>query len=135
MKKFIIFLVVVFVGIQFIPVERTNPLVQSDIDAPANVKAIFKKACYDCHSNETNWIWYTKVAPVSFLTVSDVNEGRENLNFSEWDKYYGKMDKVKDKIWEEIREEKMPLWQYRVFHSEAKLTSEEKDIIRNWATD
>jgi hypothetical protein len=134
MKKLIIFIVVVLVGIQFIPVERTNPPVQSDIDAPADVKAIFKKACYDCHSNETNWAWYTKIAPASFLAVDDVNEGREHLNFSEWDKYYGKMDKVKDEIWEEIREENMPLWQYRVFHSDAKLTSEEKELIRNWTT-
>ena len=133
MKKFIIFLVVVIVGIQFIPVERTNPPVQSDIDAPADVKAIFKKACYDCHSNETNWVWYTKVAPVSFLTINDVNEGRKKLNFSEWDKYYVKMDKVKKEIWEEVREENMPLWKYRVIHSEAKLTPEEKNLIRNWA--
>ena len=95
MKKFIIFLIVVIVGIQFIPVERTNPPVQSDIDAPADVKAIFKKACYDCHSNETNWAWYTKIAPASFIAVDDVNTGRKHLNFSEWDKYYGKMDKVK----------------------------------------
>ncbi len=55
MKKFIIFLVVVIIGIQFIPVERTNPPVVSDIDAPSDIKDILRKACYDCHSNETNW--------------------------------------------------------------------------------
>jgi len=134
MKKFIGFIILVLIGIQFIPVERTNPPVISDIDAPADVKAIFKKACYDCHSNETNWTWYTKIAPASFIAINDVEEGRKNLNFSEWDMYYGKMDKVKGEIWEEVREENMPLWKYRVFHSEAKLTPEEKNLIRNWAT-
>ncbi|MEO8230747.1 MAG: heme-binding domain-containing protein [Ignavibacteriota bacterium] len=134
MKKFIAFIVVVLIGIQFIPVERTNPPVPSEIDAPANIKAIFKKACYDCHSNETNWTWYTKVAPVSFLTVKDVEDGRKHLNFSEWGNYTNKTKKVMDEIWEEVREEQMPPWQYRVLHSESKLSQEEKDAIRSWAT-
>mgnify|MGYP001430151051 FL=1 len=133
MKKFIAFLVVVIIGIQFIPIERTNPPVQSDIDAPSDVKAILKKACYDCHSNETNWVWYTKVAPMSFLAVKDVNDGRKHLNFSEWGSYTNKTEKMMDEIWEEVREEKMPPWQYRIVHSEAKLTQEEKNILRNWA--
>ena len=132
MKKFIAFLVVVIIGIQFIPVERTNPPVQSEIDAPAEIKAIFKKACYDCHSNETNWAWYTKVAPSSFLAVKDVNDGRRHLNFSEWN--FNKESKYKEEIWDEIREEQMPPWQYKIFHSEAKLTQEEKNLLRNWAT-
>ena len=134
MKKFIAFLVVVIIGIQFIPVERTNPPVISDLDAPSAVKDILRKACYDCHSNETNWAWYTKIAPASFLAVRDVNEGREHLNFSEWGNYTNKTEKIKEEIWEEVREENMPLWQYRVVHSEAKLTQEEKNLLRNWAT-
>jgi len=132
MKKFIAVLVVIIVGIQFIPIERINPPVQSDIDAPANIKAIFKKACYDCHSNETNWAWYTKVAPASFLAVNDVNDGRKHLNFSEWN--INKESKYKEEIWDEIREEQMPPWQYKIFHSEAKLTQDEKNLLRNWAT-
>lgn len=134
MKKFIAFLVVVIVGIQFIPVERTNPPVQSDIDAPAEVKAILKRACYNCHSNETDWVWYTKVAPASFLAVKDVKDARKHLNFSEWGNYTDKTEKIKDEIWEEIREEQMPPWQYKIFHSESKLTPEEKNLLRNWAT-
>lgn len=132
MKKILIALAIIFIGIQFIPVERTNPPVISEIDAPADVKAILKKTCYNCHSNETNWVWYTKIAPASFLAASDVNEGRKHLNFSEWD--INKEVKIKEDIWDEVREEQMPPWQYRVFHSESKLTQEEKDIIRNWAT-
>jgi len=132
MKKILIALIIVLVGIQFIPVERTNPPVKNEIDAPADVKAILKKTCYNCHSNETNWVWYTKIAPASFLAVSDVNDGRKHLNFSEWD--INKEMKAKEEIWDEVREEQMPPWQYRIFHSESKLTQEEKNIIRNWAT-
>jgi hypothetical protein len=135
MKKLVVLLIVALIGIQFIPVERTNPPVLYDIDAPANVKTILKKACYDCHSNETEWAWYTQIAPLSFLTVKDVNEGRENLNFSEWGKFAMKSDQVKDEIWEEVREEQMPPWMYRVVHSDAKLSQEEKDALRNWAMD
>jgi hypothetical protein len=134
MKKFIGFIILVLIGIQFIPVERTNPPVVFDIGAPSDVKDILRKACYDCHSNETNWAWYTKVAPMSLLAVQDVNEGRKKLNFSEWGNYTGKVDKMKEEIWEEVREENMPLWQYRVVHSEAKLSPEEKNLLRNWAT-
>jgi hypothetical protein len=135
MKKLIALLVLVLIGIQFIPVERTNPLVVYDIDAPANIKTVLKKACYDCHSNETEWAWYTEIAPLSFLTVKDVNEGREHLNFSEWGNYTNKLGQVKNEIWEEVREEHMPPWMYRVVHSDAKLSQEEKDILRNWAMD
>jgi hypothetical protein len=131
MKKVLIALVIIFVGIQFIPVERTNPPVKSEVDAPPEVKAIFKRACYNCHSNETNWIWYTKIAPVSFLTASDVNEGRRHLNFTEWN--VNKEARAKDEIWEMIKNEEMPPWQYKIMHSEAKLTQEDKNIIRNWA--
>ena len=134
MKKLIAVIILALIGIQFIPVERTNPPIQSDIDAPENVKEILKKACYDCHSNETNWAWYTKVAPMSFLTVKDVEDGRKHLNFSEWGSYNTKMGQIKEEIWEEVREEQMPPWMYRVSHSEAKLTLEEKNILRNWAT-
>ena len=131
MKKLIALIIFVIIGIQFIPIDRTNPPVQSDIIAPFEIKAVFKKACYDCHSNETNWTWYTKVAPASFLAVKDVNDGRKHLNFSEWD--LNKEAKVKEEIWDEIREEQMPPWQYKIFHSEAKLSIAEKDLIRNWA--
>lgn len=134
MKKLIIILVVLIVGIQFIPVDRTNPPVTQEINASDEVKAILKKACYDCHSNETNWVWYTKIAPASFLVSNDVKEGRKHLNFSEWDKYTGKESKVREEIWEEVRDEKMPPWQYRIMHGEAKLTDQEKNILRNWAS-
>lgn len=135
MKKFWIVTILILVGIQFIPNEQSNPPVEYDLSAPNDVKDILRKACYDCHSNETNWAWYTKVAPLSWLTTSDVKNGRKNLNFSEW----GNMRtsdqlKMKEEIWEEVREENMPLWQYRIMHPSTKLSTEEKNTLRNWAT-
>jgi hypothetical protein len=87
LKKIIIAVVIIIVGIQFIPVDRSNPPVTEEINAPANVLSILKTSCYDCHSNETTWPWYSYVAPVSFLVAGDVEEARKHLNFTEWDKY------------------------------------------------
>jgi hypothetical protein len=72
---------------------------------------------------------------MSLLAVKDVNEGREHLNFSEWGNYTSKTEQIKNEIWEEVREERMPPWMYRVVHSEAKLSQAEKDALRNWAMD
>lgn len=135
MKKFYIFLIVLLVGIQFIPLEQTSPPVEYDLYASNEVKEILRKGCYDCHSNETNWAWYTKVAPLSWLTTSDVNKGRKKLNFSDWGLMRASdQAKMKDEIWEEVREESMPPWQYRIMHPSTKLSIEEKNLIRNWAS-
>src|SRR5450759_484008 len=77
--------VVVALGaIQLIPVDRTNPPVQKEMPAPPDVQAILRRSCYDCHSNETVWLWYSKVAPISWLVSRDVRQGRRELNFSDW---------------------------------------------------
>lgn len=135
MKKFWLFILVIMIGIQFIPLEQNNPPVQGDLFAPPEIKEILKKACYDCHSNETNWAWYTKVAPISWLTTSDVNRGRKKLNFSEWGTMRSNdQEKMREEIWEEVREESMPLWQYRIMHPSTKLSLEEKNQLRAWTT-
>lgn len=127
-------LAVAFVVLQFVPVERTNPPVEADLDAPAEVKAVLKRACYDCHSNETVWPWYANVAPVSILLARDVNEGRRNINFSHW----GKLTERKRAgaaraMWREVSEGKMPLPVYLPMHPEARLTEADKAVIRSWA--
>lgn len=133
MKKLLIVLAVILIGIQFIPVERTNPPVKSEMPMPANVKEVIQRACYDCHSNNTEWRWYSKVAPMSFLISYDVKEGREHLNFTEWNYYSGNEKEVKEEIWEEVLKEKMPPWSYRVVNPKGKLSDEDKRIIREWA--
>jgi len=132
-KKFLIILVIVLVGIQFIPVERTNPPVSWDINAPKNVASIIRTSCYDCHSNETNWPWYSYDAPVSFMVAGDVEKGRKNLNFSEWDKYDGrKRQELLEEIIEEIEKEDMPLTAYTFTHPNAKLDPYRINLLKDW---
>ncbi|MDH5429724.1 MAG: heme-binding domain-containing protein, partial [Nitrospirota bacterium] len=85
--RVVVGMAIVLIGIQFIPVNRTNPPMEEEIVALPDVKAILKRACYDCHSNETIWPWYSQVAPASWLLAWDVAEGREELNFSTWNRY------------------------------------------------
>ncbi|HEY1374048.1 MAG TPA: heme-binding domain-containing protein [Candidatus Binatia bacterium] len=121
-------------AIQVVPVERSNPPVESDIAAPDDVKKILRRSCYDCHSNETRWPWYARVAPVSWLISSDVSEGRREVNFSVWSQFTGgrRARKFKE-IVEQIEGNKMPQWYYLLLHSEAKLAPGDKEIILNWA--
>ncbi|WP_456450974.1 heme-binding domain-containing protein [Hydrogenimonas sp.] len=123
-----------FVGMQLIPVERTNP--QSDpsleIEAPEKVKAIFKRSCYDCHSNETRWPWYSHIAPAKWFIARDVRVGRQWLNFSEWESYdEKKKEKLKAMIFKAVGLA-MPLGMYVRAHPEARLSPEDKETIREW---
>lgn len=131
-----ILIAVIIIFIQFIPVSRTNPPITAGLDAPIEVISVFKKSCYDCHSYQTEWPWYSYLAPVSWIISSDVEDGRLHLNFSKWEKFSRK-DKVKmkEEVWEEIEKEKMPLSKYTLMHPNAKLTEEDKNIIKDWAGD
>jgi hypothetical protein len=133
LKKILIALVIIVVGIQFIPVERSNPPVTGKIDAPSNVLSILKASCFDCHSNETEWPWYSYVAPVSFLVSADVEDGRKRVNFSEWDKYDDeKKAKKLDAIIEEVEEGEMPLSKYTLMHPEAKMDQAKIKVLKEW---
>ncbi len=125
---------ILLILIQFIPVDRSNPPVTQEIHIPGNLKPIIKRSCYDCHSNETRWPWYAYIAPVSILITQHVQEGREEANFSEWDKYdlKKKLDILED-IEEKVREDKMPLRSYLWVHRDARLTPQEKEDIIRWA--
>jgi hypothetical protein len=119
---------------QAVPVKRTNPPVESAVDAPPAVLAALKKSCWDCHSNETVWGWHTKIAPISWLIASDVNEGREELNFSRWDAVDAKRRaELAKKIPEEVGEGDMPPLLYALAHPSAKPTDAEKAAITAWA--
>ena len=134
LKKLLYGVLIVFILIQFIPLPRTNPPVTEEIHIPGNLKPIIQRACYDCHSNETHWPWYAYVAPISFIIVKHVQDGRDEVNFSTWDQYdlEKRLDILED-IEEEVRENKMPLKQYLWLHSEARLTPQEKEDIIRWA--
>ena len=97
---------------------------------------MLKTSCYDCHSNQTVYPWYSSVAPVSWLVIRDTKEGRKELNFSNWEKY-SKMDKAKllDDISEEVEESEMPMPIYFIMHSDAKLSKENRDELVKWSQD
>ncbi len=120
-----------FVLIQLVPYGRnhTNPPIQSEPnwDSP-ETKALAKTACFDCHSNETDWNrWYESVAPASWLVQHDVDEGRQIVNFSEWNQ--GGKPREAEEMWEVLQRGSMPPVQYLILHGEAKLTSAETDQL------
>lgn len=133
MKKVLITVLIVGAAIQLIPVNRENPPVSAGADMlginPANpeVTAILKSACYDCHSNETKYPWYSKIAPISWWLKDHINEGREELNFSEWSNYSAKKrnHKLKEAI-EMVDEAEMPLKSYTWMHTDSKLSDAQR---------
>lgn len=124
----------VLIVIQFIPVDTSNPPVTADVPSSPEVKAVLRRACYDCHSNETRWPWYSRVAPASWLTARDVREGRAELNFSTWNEYstQQRVKKIKES-WEEVAEGEMPPWFYLPAHRDARLSAEDRVLLRDWA--
>jgi len=129
----LIVIIVILIGIQFVPVSKINPPVTGEIKAPEIVMQVLKNSCYDCHSNEVRWPWYSNIAPASWLVVHDVNEAREHMNFSEWQSYSAedKEDNIED-IWEEIDDGEMPLWYYLILHNDARLSDNDKKTIKSW---
>ena len=129
----VILILAVIAAIQFWPVERTNPPVTSDVEAPPETRAVLRTACYDCHSNETRWPWYSRVAPVSWLVAGDVAEGREHLNLSEWPPDAGERAEAARRMWKNVERGEMPIFIYRMMHGEARLSENQKELIRKWA--
>ena len=123
----------VLVLIQLVPVDRSNPPATEKLVMPDNVQQIMQRSCFDCHSNETVWPWYSYVAPVSWLVKHDVEEGREHLNFSEWDKLNQKRKmKRLEEIVEEVEEGKMPMPIYLIMHGDAEVSAAELAVLREW---
>ena len=132
-RNLVVGLLVACVAIQFVPVPRDNPPVESEVPATAAVRSILRTSCYDCHSNETRWPWYAYVAPVSWLVANDVHDAREHMNFSTWARYDArKQAKHLEEAWEEIDEGEMPLFYYVWLHAEAELSPSDRSALRGW---
>lgn len=132
--KIAIGVVAAFAAMQLVQCERTNPPVTGDIKTSPEVKAILKRACYDCHSNETKYPWYARVAPMAWLLHRDVVEGRKHLNFSEWASLPADKKAKKQKgSWREVSKGDMPLWFYMPMHDEAKLSDADRRALEEWA--
>jgi hypothetical protein len=135
-----------FVLIQAVPYGRshTNPTVHSEPpwDSPRTHELVVD-ACYDCHSNRTEWPWYSYVAPASWLVQRDVDAGREELNFSEWQRFQEKRrekaarerekgnnrKRKVDKLIHVVLEDEMPLWYYAIAHPDARLSASEREEL------
>ena len=123
------------VVIQFYPqLERENPPLTGEIEAPAEVVQILRTSCYDCHSNQTRWPWYSRVAPMSWLVAHDVREGRSRVNFSTWSKdlpsrYQGYFI---DRAVERVVNGEMPPRRYLLLHSSAKIEPGELETLQRW---
>jgi hypothetical protein len=135
-KITILLVVLLLAGIQFIQPDRVNPQFdparsfEAVAQSSPEAVAVVKRACYDCHSDTTFWPWYSRVAPVSWLLAGDVKGGRAHLNFSEWGLLGPDMAKqrLRDAC-EEVKAGDMPLWQYRLMHSQAKLSAADINAI------
>jgi hypothetical protein len=118
---------------QLIAVPRTNPPSEGELAAPPSIAGIIRRACYDCHSNETRWPWYGRVAPVSWIVAHHVTAGRRQLNFSEWGVYLPRTRRHK-LAWmaRAVREEQMPPGSYRLIHPAARLSESDRAALVHW---
>ena len=124
--------------------KRVNPAVvpshtlQSSTAIPDNVRAVLKRACMNCHSNETQWPWYSYVPPLSWGMVNDVAKARKALNFSEWATGPGKRPAVAmgylTAICADVKSQRMPLSKYLFLHKEARLSDQDRDAICSWTS-
>jgi Haem-binding domain len=120
---------------QLLPTARTTARPSGILAAPPEVVSILRRACYDCHSNETRWPWYSRVAPLSWIIVHDARRGRQELNFSDWARYYPATRRRK-LAWmgRALRTETMPPRPYRLLHPGARLTPADQAVLQRWIT-
>ena len=142
-KKILIVIPVLAILIQLFPAPaKTNPPIDpsrgfsSVMKPPPEVQALLKRACYDCHSNETNWPWYANIAPVSWPVRQHVVDGRKHINFSEWlrpgETTFTRWSELEE-IAQAVMDQSMPIPGYDLMHPEAKLTTAEREAIAKWA--
>lgn len=124
---------ILLLAIQLVPVDRDAPPVEEEVPAPPAVREILRRSCYDCHSHETSWPWYSYLAPVSWYVAGDVHEAREHLNFSTWNDYdEDERIDLLEEIWEEVEDREMPLEVYLLLHPSADLSESDREAIHAW---
>lgn len=139
MKKVLLYGIIIFLSFQLIQIDKENPSVDKKIDynqithTTLEIQKILKKACYDCHSNEVKYPWYSSIAPISWFIKEHVNQGKEYVNFSEYGKYnrYQK-EHINSSLYRVIENKTMPLNSYLWMHKEANLSEEDYILLLNW---
>ena len=139
LKWLLVIGVCVFVVLQFFGPARTNPTaaqslaLESHVQVPPNVKGILERSCADCHSNNTRWPFYSRVAPVSWFVIDHVDDGRRELNFSEWGNYDKRQQNHRlEDMCELVGDGEMPLSSYTPLHPGSKLTPEDIKTLCDW---
>lgn len=138
-KQILFALLILFIVIQFVQPARnqSGQVLQTDISptyaVPENLQTLFKNACYDCHSNNTNYPWYSMIQPIGWILTKDIKDGKAKLNFSEFGsisprRQMSKLQNVENRI----KDGTMPLPAYQFIHPRARLTEEEKQLLIDW---
>lgn len=138
-KRIVLLIVVVFIGIQFVPTtyNQSDTLLETDIsntfDIPSKIQTLLENSCYDCHSNNTYYPWYNNIQPMSWMMERHIKNGKKELNFSEFGAYSKRRKKSKIKsIINQIKDDEMPLSSYTLLHRNAILSESDKLLIINW---
>jgi len=138
-KRIVLLIVVVFIGIQFVPstYNQSDTLLETDIsntfDIPSKIQTLLENSCYDCHSNNTYYPWYNNIQPMSWMMERHIKNGKKELNFSEFGAYSKRRKKSKIKsIINQIKDDEMPLSSYTLLHRNAILSESDKLLIINW---
>ncbi|WP_447951239.1 heme-binding domain-containing protein [Chryseobacterium koreense] len=136
MKKILGILLVAFVLIQFFPIDQTNPAPTPQMDflnikkTPESTAKLIRSSCYDCHSNETKYLWYANIQPVGWFLKNHIDEGRQKLNFSTFANYEPKKQAHQlDEAAEMVEKGEMPMDSYVIIHSDAKLNDAQKQEL------
>ena len=135
-KIIVLILLVGFVGIQIVPTDfnQSDTVPKTDFllvnNTSENISTLLQESCYDCHSNNTRYPWYNKVQPVAWFLGNHIKDGKEELNFNEWDTYTNRRKNSKLKsIISQIKDDEMPLASYTLIHKDAELSKPEKTLI------
>jgi len=139
-KKVVIAIGIALIAIQFIhpAANKSDQILVTDISKtvtiPGNVQAILKNACFDCHSNNTVYPWYSNFQPMAWFMAGHIKEAKKKLNFSEFGSYSPRRQISKlDGIANSIKDDIMPLTSYKLMHKNANLSANEKALLINWA--
>ncbi len=139
-KKIVIGLFIGFIAIQFIQPARnkSNSILPTDIEkivaVPANVSGILKTSCNDCHSNNTQYPWYSSIQPGAWIMASHIKNGKAMLNFSQFGELSNRKQQSKlQELINQLKDDEMPILSYKLIHRNADLTPAQKTILMNWA--
>jgi hypothetical protein len=132
----------VLIIIQFFQIDKNQPPVDPNLDfislekPQMEVENLLRSACYDCHSYESEYPWYTNIQPVAWMIDHHIDHSQEYLNFSEWGNYsLSRADHKAEEVIEYTENGEMPLWSYRLMHKEAQLTDDQRQVIMDYFTD